>query len=158
MNPTFTTNYREMAPWLESILNDCQDAVFITDRHFNLQHWNVTAEELWFKQPDRPAKKNIVDFLNGMFPGHHEVHSQLQRAIALDEQVEDIFVAADNRRNGDDVIDLGRVLQAKHESDRQNSHHAEGAGVLYHMYSSCHKRYKKHKSKRTLCVLSAFCG
>ncbi|MFL5744462.1 MAG: PAS domain S-box protein [Niastella sp.] len=94
MNPTFTTNYREMAPWLESILNDCQDAVFITDRHFNLQHWNVAAEELWFKQPDRPAKKNIVDLLNGMFPGHHEVHSQLQRAIALDEQVEDIFVAA----------------------------------------------------------------
>jgi PAS domain S-box-containing protein len=94
MNPTFTTNYREMAPWLESILNDCQDAVFITDRHFNLMHWNVAAEEWWFKQPDRPAKKNIVDFLNGMFPGHHEVHSQLQRAIALDEQVEDIFVAA----------------------------------------------------------------
>jgi PAS domain S-box-containing protein len=93
MNPTFTTNYREMAPWLESILNDCQDAVFITDRHFILQHWNVTAEELWFKQPDRPAKKNIVDFLNRMFPGHHEVHSQMQRAIALDEQVEDIFVA-----------------------------------------------------------------
>ncbi len=28
-----------------------------------------------------------------MFPGHHEVHSQVQRAIALDEQVEDIFVA-----------------------------------------------------------------
>jgi PAS domain S-box-containing protein len=94
MNPTFTTNYREMAPWLESILNDCQDAVFISDRHFNLMHWNVAAEELWFKQPDRPAKKNIVDFLNGMFPGHQEVHSQLQRAIALDEQVEDIFVAA----------------------------------------------------------------
>ena len=93
MNPTFTTNYREMAPWLESILNDCQDAVFITDRHFNLQHWNVTAEELWFKQPGRPAKKNIVEFLNRMFPGHHEVHSQMQRAIALDEQVEDIFVA-----------------------------------------------------------------
>ncbi|OQP51370.1 hypothetical protein A4H97_27745 [Niastella yeongjuensis] len=98
MNPTFTTNYREMAPWLESILNDCQDAVFITDRHFYLQHWNVTAEELWFKQPDRPAKKNIVDFLNRMFPGHHEVHSQLQRAIALDEQVEDIFVAGPDRK------------------------------------------------------------
>ncbi|AEW01253.1 putative signal transduction histidine kinase [Niastella koreensis GR20-10] len=98
MNPTFTTNYREMAPWLESILNDCQDAVFISDRHFNLVHWNVTAEELWFKQPDRPAKKNIVDFLNGMFPRHQEVHSQLQRAIALDEQVEDIFVATPDDR------------------------------------------------------------
>ncbi|MBO9201544.1 MULTISPECIES: sensor histidine kinase [Niastella] len=94
MNPTFTTNNREMAPWLESILNDCQDAVFITDRHFNMLHWNVTAEELWFKQPRRPAKKNIVDFLNGLFPGYHELHSQLQRAISLDEQVEDIFVTA----------------------------------------------------------------
>ena len=93
MTPTFTTNYREMAPWLEVILNDCQDAVFITDRNFNLVHWNVTAEELWFKQSGRPAKKNIVDFLNDMFPGHHEVHSQMQRGIALDEQVEDIFVA-----------------------------------------------------------------
>lgn len=98
MNPTFTTNYREMAPWLEAILNDCQDAVFITDRHFNLLHWNVAAEELWFKQTRRPAKKNIVDFLNGMFPVHHEVQSQMQRAIALDEQVEDIFVAAPDGR------------------------------------------------------------
>jgi PAS domain S-box-containing protein len=94
MNPTFTTNYREMAPWLESILNDCQDAVFITNRHFDLMHWNVAAEELWFKQSVRPAKKNIVDFLNGLFPRRHEVQSQLQRAVALDEQVEDIFVAA----------------------------------------------------------------
>ena len=98
MNPTFTTNYSEMAPWLESILNDCQDAVFISDRHFDLRHWNVAAEELWFKQPDRPAKKNIIDFLTGLFPGHHEVQSQLQRAIALDEQVEDIFVAAPDER------------------------------------------------------------
>jgi PAS domain S-box-containing protein len=98
MNPTFATNYREMAPWLETILNDCQDAVFITDRHFNLLHWNVAAEELWFRQPRRPAKKNIVDFFNGLFPGHHEVHSQMQRAIALDEQVEDIFVAAPDGR------------------------------------------------------------
>jgi hypothetical protein len=46
MSATFTTNYREMAPWLEAILNDCQDAVFITDRHFNLMHWNVAAKEL----------------------------------------------------------------------------------------------------------------
>jgi PAS domain S-box-containing protein len=82
-----------MSPWLESILNDCQDAVFIANRHFELQHWNVTAEELWFKHPYRPAKKNIVDFLDRLFPGHQEVHSQMQRAIALDEQVEDIFVA-----------------------------------------------------------------
>ncbi|WP_216823482.1 sensor histidine kinase [Niastella vici] len=87
-----------MAPWLEAILNDCQDSVFITDRHFNLLHWNVAAEEMWFKQSRRPAKKNIVDFLNTLFPGHAEVHSQLQRAIALDEQVEDIFVAAPDDR------------------------------------------------------------
>ncbi|WP_207515455.1 PAS domain-containing sensor histidine kinase [Longitalea luteola] len=82
-----------MSPWLEAILNDCQDAVFITDRHLNLLHWNVMAEELWFKQSRRPAKKNIVDFLNQLFPGHIEVQNQLQRAIALDEQVEDIFVS-----------------------------------------------------------------
>jgi len=98
MNPSFTTNYREMAPWLEAILNDCQDSVFITDRHFNLLHWNVAAEEMWFKQFRRPAKKNIVDFLDLLFPGHSEVHAQLQRAIALDEQVEDIFVAAPDDR------------------------------------------------------------
>jgi PAS domain S-box-containing protein len=98
MNSSFTTNYREMAPWLETILNDCQDSVFITDRHFDLLHWNVAAEEMWFKQPKRPAKKNIVEFLNLLFPGHPEVHAQIQRAIALDEQVEDIFVAsADDR-------------------------------------------------------------
>jgi PAS domain S-box-containing protein len=98
MNSSFTTNYREMAPWLESILNDCQDAVFITDRHFNLLHWNVSAEEMWFRQSRRPAKKNIVEFLNMLFPGHVEVQTQLQRAIALDEQVEDIFVAAPDDR------------------------------------------------------------
>lgn len=98
MNPSFTTNYREMAPWLEAILNDCQDSVFITDRHFNLLHWNVAAEEMWFKQSRRPAKKNVVDFLDMLFPGHVEVHAQLQRAIALDEQVEDIFVAAPDDR------------------------------------------------------------
>jgi len=93
MNPSFTTNYREMSPWLEAILNDCQDAVFITDRHFNLIHWNVSAEELWFRQSNRPARKNMIDFLDMLFPGHSEVHSQLQRAIALDEPVEDIFVS-----------------------------------------------------------------
>ena len=98
MSATFTTNYREMAPWLEAILNDCQDAVFITDRHFNLMHWNVTAEELWFKQSRRPAKKNIIEFLNQLFPGHTEVRTQLQKAIALDEQVEDIFVASPDDR------------------------------------------------------------
>jgi PAS domain S-box-containing protein len=98
MNPSFTTNYREMAPWLEAILNDCQDAVFITDRHFNLMHWNVSAEELWFKQLDRPARKNMIDFLDLLFPGHDEVHSQLQRAIALDEPVEDIFVSTPGDR------------------------------------------------------------
>jgi len=98
MNPVFTTNYREMAPWLETILNDCQDAVFITNRHFDLLHWNVSAEELWFKQSKRPAKKNIVEFLNLLFPGHVEVHGQLQRAIALDEQVEDIFVSTPDDR------------------------------------------------------------
>ncbi|THU32065.1 PAS domain S-box protein [Niastella caeni] len=98
MNSSFTTNYREMAPWLETILNDCQDAVFITDRHFNLVHWNVAAEELWFKQSRRPAKKNVVDFLNLLFPGHSEVHAQIQRGIALDEQVEDIFVATPHDR------------------------------------------------------------
>lgn len=98
MSATFTTNYREMAPWLESILNDCQDAVFITDRHFNLVHWNVTAEELWFKQSRRPSKKNIVEFLDLLLPGHAEVLTQLQRAIALDEQVEDIFVASTDDR------------------------------------------------------------
>ncbi|WP_205513635.1 PAS domain-containing sensor histidine kinase [Longitalea arenae] len=87
-----------MSPWLEAILNDCQDAVFITDRHFNLLHWNVMAEELWFRQPRRPAKKNIVDFLDGLFPGHVEVQNQLQRAIALDEQVEDIFVSTPDGR------------------------------------------------------------
>ena len=94
MSATFTTNYREMAPWLEAILNDCPDAVFITDKHLNLVHWNVAAEELWFRQSRRSSKKNIIDFLNGLFPGHAEVQSQLQRAIALDEQVEDIFVAS----------------------------------------------------------------
>lgn len=98
MNSSFTTNYREMAPWLEAILNDCQDAVFITDRHFNLIHWNVSAEELWFRQPKRPAKKNIIDFIYQLFPGHVEVHSQLQRAISLDEQVEDIFVSTPDDR------------------------------------------------------------
>ncbi|WP_165760398.1 sensor histidine kinase [Niastella populi] len=98
MNSSFTTNYREMAPWLEAILNDCQDAVFITDRHFNLVHWNVSAEELWFRQPKRPAKKNIIDFIYQLFPGHVEVHSQLQRAISLDEQVEDIFVSTPDDR------------------------------------------------------------
>ncbi|OQP56225.1 hypothetical protein A4R26_26695 [Niastella populi] len=87
-----------MAPWLEAILNDCQDAVFITDRHFNLVHWNVSAEELWFRQPKRPAKKNIIDFIYQLFPGHVEVHSQLQRAISLDEQVEDIFVSTPDDR------------------------------------------------------------
>lgn len=98
MNSSFTTNYREMAPWLEAILNDCQDAVFITDRHFNLIHWNVSAEELWFRQTRRPAKKNIIDFFDLLFPGHAEVHAQLQRAIALDEQVEDIFVSTPDER------------------------------------------------------------
>jgi PAS domain S-box-containing protein len=98
MNSSFTTNYREMAPWLEAILNDCQDAVFITDRHFNLLHWNVSAEEMWFRQSRRPAKKNIIEFLNQLLPGHVEVQTQLQRAIALDEQVEDIFVAAPDDR------------------------------------------------------------
>lgn len=98
MNPVFTTNYREMAPWLETILNDCQDAVFITNRHFDLLHWNVSAEELWFKQSKRPAKKNIVEFLDLLFPGHAEVHTQLQRAIALDEPVEDIFISTPDDR------------------------------------------------------------
>jgi PAS domain S-box-containing protein len=98
MNSSFTTNYREMAPWLEAILNDCQDAVFITDRHFNLIHWNVSAEELWFRQSERPAKKNIIGFLDLQFPGHAEIHAQLQRAIALDEQVEDIFVSTPDDR------------------------------------------------------------
>jgi PAS domain S-box-containing protein len=87
-----------MAPWLEAILNDCQDAVFITDRHFNLIHWNVSAEELWFRQSRRPAKKNIIGFFDLLFPGHAEVHAQLQRAISLDEQVEDIFVSTPGER------------------------------------------------------------
>lgn len=98
MNSSFTTNYREMAPWLEAILNDCQDAVFITDRHFSLIHWNVSAEELWFRQSSRPARKNMIDFLDLLFPGHDEVHSQLQRAITLDESVEDIFVSTPDNR------------------------------------------------------------
>lgn len=87
-----------MSPWLEAILNDCQDAVFITDRHLNLLHWNVMAEELWFRQSRRPAKKNIADLLKLLFPGHVEVQNQLQRAIALDEQVEDIFVSGQDDR------------------------------------------------------------
>src|SRR5262245_535804 len=99
MIPSFSTNYREMAPWLETILNDYQDAVFIADRHFNLLHWNVSAEELWFKQPNRPDKKNIIDFLGLLFPGHSEVYAQLQRAIASDEQAEDIFIATSDERS-----------------------------------------------------------
>ena len=44
--------------------------------------------------------------------------------------MEDIFVTAHDRRDGDNVIDFGRVFQAKHEPDRQDSHHAERANVL----------------------------
>jgi hypothetical protein len=44
--------------------------------------------------------------------------------------MEDVLVPAHNRRNRDDVIDFGRVFQAKHEPDSQNCHHAEGADVL----------------------------
>ena len=44
--------------------------------------------------------------------------------------MKDVLVATHNRRDGDDVIDFGRVFQAKHQADGQHSHHAEGADVL----------------------------
>jgi PAS domain S-box-containing protein len=99
MNSSFTTNDREMAPWLEAILSDYQDAVIITDRNFERLHWNVAAEELWFQQSNRPSGNNIIDFLEMLFPGHAEMLTLLQKAIAQDEPEEDIFLDTSDGRS-----------------------------------------------------------
>ena len=96
MNPTFSTNYREMPPWLETILNDYQDAVIITDKHFERLHWNVAAEELWFQQTNRPAGKNVIAFLDLMFPGYPEMQEMLEKVVDQDEPEEDIFLSTPN--------------------------------------------------------------
>lgn len=46
--------------------------------------------------------------------------------------MKNVLVAAHNRRDGDDVIDFGRVFQSKHEPDAQDGQHAEGANVFQH--------------------------
>jgi len=46
--------------------------------------------------------------------------------------MENVLVAAHNRRDGDDVIDFGRVFQSKHEPDAEDGQHAEGANVFQH--------------------------
>jgi PAS domain S-box-containing protein len=96
MNPSFATNFREMAPWLENILSECQDAVIIADKHFNRLHWNLAAEELWFQQSKRPANKNVISFLQLLFPGHPEIQMQVQRMVGMDEPEEDLFLTTPN--------------------------------------------------------------
>ena len=44
---------------------------------------------------------------------------------ADERRMKNVFMATHNRRDRDDVIDFGRVFQAKHEPDRQYGHHAE---------------------------------
>ena len=46
--------------------------------------------------------------------------------------MKNVLVAAHNRRDGDDVIDFGRVFQSKHEPDAEDGQHAEGANVFQH--------------------------
>ena len=40
---------------------------------------------------------------------------------------------AHNRRDGDDVIDFGRVLQSKHEPDAEDGYDAKGTNVFEHI-------------------------
>jgi PAS domain S-box-containing protein len=91
MNPSFTTNFREMTPWLQTILHDYQDAVIITNRHFDMLHWNAAAEELWNSQINRPAYNNFISFLEQLSPAYADVHAQLQKVVALNEPEENIF-------------------------------------------------------------------
>jgi PAS domain S-box-containing protein len=91
MNPSFTTNFREMTPWLQTILNDYQDAVIITNGHFDMLHWNGAAEELLLSQNNRPAYNNFIAFLEQLSPAYADVHEQLQRVVALHSAEEKIF-------------------------------------------------------------------
>lgn len=93
MNPSFTTNFREMTPWLQTILDGYQDAVIITNRHFDMLHWNTAAEALWLQQVARPAYNNFITCLEQLCSGYADVHDQLLKVVALNEPEENIFFA-----------------------------------------------------------------
>lgn len=44
---------------------------------------------------------------------------------ADERRMKDILVTAHNRRDRHNMIDFGRVFQAKHKTDRQDRHHAK---------------------------------
>src|SRR5438477_9644896 len=92
MKSSFTTNFQASAPWLQAILNDYQDAVFITDVQFNVLNWNTSAERLCRQPANKLASGNFLAILQQLFPGQPLISRQLREAFIRDE-AEDFILA-----------------------------------------------------------------
>jgi PAS domain S-box-containing protein len=90
MKTTLHSNAWKSDHWLQSIMDQYESGIIITDLQYNVLKWNVAAERFCSNADGSFAERGFIEFLHPAGNGQQSIYHELERLIrkkSLDEHI-----------------------------------------------------------------------